>query len=72
MYIGHFRQVSASSVTSRSTRNSGLRHTIVFHSSLRPDVLFIVCGRNFYTIGESQVISLNATDPEKQTQQLYI
>lgn len=35
-------------------------------------MLFIICERNFYTIGESRAISFNATDPEKQTQQLCI
>lgn len=36
------------------------------------DVLVIVCERTFYTIGESQPISVNTTDREKQTKQLCI
>ena len=43
IYISHFRLVSASSVTSRSIGISGSWSTIVFHSSSRPDILFIVC-----------------------------
>jgi len=32
----------------------------------------IVCERNICTTGESQSISFNANEPEKQTQQLWI
>ena len=51
------------SIISSICISPSLCRTIVFHSSVKD---------YFYTIGESQAISFNATDPEKQTQQLCI